>query len=121
MIASSAGEWRTDEKKTKKAHTASLQCSTTAWCSAASDKYKEYWAYQHAITAAVREDFEKMHPGAEGGFAWHNEFGGYVTAGAPLHTTVTVFEFHRVVEDHAARHDRVMRKKYEELEAKVED
>lgn len=64
------------------------------FCSpACRDKHRDYWAAHRAIDAAVREDFERMHPGVPVGDVWHNDHYAFVNAGAPLNRCVTVWEF----------------------------
>lgn len=71
------------------------------FCSASCrDTYGAYWAHHHAVDTAVREDFERAHPGVQIVSVYHNDWGGYVNAGAPLNQTVTVWEMVTVIKQH---------------------
>lgn len=61
-------------------------------CQQCLDDYHAYWSAHRTVDAAVREDFKQLHPGVPIVRAWHNEYGGFVDAGAPLNKLVTVWE-----------------------------
>jgi len=67
------------------------------FCSAKhQQEYEAYWGQMRAIDHAILQDFKKLHPDVEipvpSVSVGHNEWYGWVDAGAPLHQRVIVWE-----------------------------